>query len=265
MPVKRKTTPDKTSVTPKNASVTNTIKENVEERAIKFICNDEQRDIVKRSYNDAISIFIGKAGSGKTALGTYIAINEKIKKNNTIGKIVITRPTVSDEQLGFLPGDIKDKLDPWMQPIYHNMYQCLAKQKVIKMLEDGDIEISPIAYMRGRTLNNCVIIADEIQNLTIKQMEMLVTRLGKNSRLILCGDTSQVDLKNKRDSGLQFLIDMASNIEGINVYEFKTNHRHPIVDKLLEKFNGTDNQPSSTVNKAVDNILTEVNNIIEYK
>lgn len=121
-------------------------------------------------------------------------------------------------------------------------------------------------YSTGNLLSkNCVIIADEIQNLTIKQMEMLVTRLGKNSRLILCGDTSQVDLKNKRDSGLQFLIDMASNIEGINVYEFKTNHRHPIVDKLLEKFNGTDNQPSSTVNKAVDNILTEVNNIIEYK
>lgn len=162
MPVKRKTTPDKTSVTPKNVSVTNTIKENVEERAIKFICNDEQRDIVKRSYNDAISIFIGKAGSGKTALGTYIAINEKIKKNNTIGKIVITRPTVSDEQLGFLPGDIKDKLDPWMQPIYHNMYQCLAKQKVIKMLEDGDIEISPIAYMRGRTLNNCLVTGEVI-------------------------------------------------------------------------------------------------------
>lgn len=212
------------------------VKENVEERAIKFICNDEQRDIVKRSYNDAISIFIGKAGSGKTATAVYIAINEMIKKDNGISKITITRPTVSDEQLGFLPGDVKDKLDPWMQPIYHNMYQCLTKQKITKMLEDGDIEISPIAYMRGRTING-IILADEIQNLTIKQMEMLVTRLGKYGRLILCGDTSQVDLKNKKDSGLQFLIDMSTNIENVNVYEFKTNHRHPVVDKLLENFN----------------------------
>jgi phosphate starvation-inducible PhoH-like protein len=217
------------------SKVTN-VKENVEERAIKFVCNEEQKDIVKRSYNDAISIFIGKPGSGKTALGAYIAMTEMIKKNNGISKIVITRPTVSDEQLGFLPGDLKEKLDPWLQPIYHNMYQCLPKQKVTKMIEDGDIEISPIAFLRGRTING-IILADEIQNLTIKQMEMLVTRLGKNGRMILCGDISQVDLKNKKDSGLQFLINMVKDIEGINVYEFKTNHRHPILDKLLERFN----------------------------
>ena len=212
---------------------------NVAERAVRIVLNEEQRNILKDSYKDAISIFIGKAGSGKTLLGTYIAITQKIDKE--IGKIVITRPTVSDEQLGFLPGDVKDKLDPWMQPIYHNMYSCIEKQKVLKMIEDGDIEISPIAYMRGRTINHAIVVADEIQNLTKKQMEMLVSRLGKNSRMILCGDISQVDLKNKNDSGLQHLINMSVGIEGINVYEFKTNHRHPIVDKLLEQFNLNNN------------------------
>lgn len=236
-------------------------KEGIDERSIKISLNAEQNEIVRRSQNDAISIFIGKPGSGKTLLGVYIAMLNKLKKDNEIGRIIITRPTVSDEQLGFLPGDVKDKLEPWMQPIYQNMYQCINKQDVVKMIDKNEIEICPIAYTRGRTLSNSIIIADEVQNLTKKQMEMLVGRLGKNSRMILCGDISQVDLKNKKDSGLQYLINIIKDIKDINVYELKSNHRHPVLDVLLERFNN-ENIKST---KDFDKTISEINDIIEYK
>jgi phosphate starvation-inducible PhoH-like protein len=240
---------------------TSKTKEGLDEKSIKLTLNSEQIDIVRRSVNDAISIFIGKPGSGKTLLGVYIAMYNKLKKESDVNRIVITRPTVSDEQLGFLPGDVKDKLDPWMQPVYQNMYQCINKQEVIKMIDKNEIEICPIAYMRGRTIGNAIIIADEIQNLTKKQMEMLIGRLGKGSRMILCGDTSQVDLKNKKDSGLQYLIDLVENIKDVNVYELKTNHRHPVLDLLLDKFNNNNDIKKSNVNSSIE----EINNIIEYK
>lgn len=236
-------------------------KEGLDERLIKITLNPEQQEIVKRSHNDAISIFIGKPGSGKTLLGVYIAMVNKLKKDNEINRIVITRPTVSDEQLGFLPGDVKDKMDPWMQPIYQNMYLCVNKQEVIKLVDKNEIEICPIAYTRGRTLGNCIIIADEVQNLTRKQIEMLIGRLGKGSRMILCGDISQVDLKNKKDSGLQYLISLVKDINNVNVYELMSNHRHPVLDILLERFNVVEafnqNDTTKKQNKTTTDSISE--------
>lgn len=218
----------------KNETAPVKIKENLEEKVIKIELNEEQKAIKSKSYKDAISVYLGKAGSGKTLTAVQFALSEKIKKN--ISKIIITRPTVSKEEIGFLPGGLEDKMDPWMQPIYHNMYQCLSKSQVIKMLNDGDIEIAPVAYMRGRTFTDSILLVDECQNLTIDQVEMIVGRLGKGSRLIFCGDVAQIDLKNRKTSGLQRLIEIGNNVEGFNVYEFKTNHRHPIIDQMLNEF-----------------------------
>jgi phosphate starvation-inducible PhoH-like protein len=209
-------------------------KENLEEKVIKIVLNEEQKKIKSQSYSDAISVYLGRAGSGKTLTAVQFALSEKLNKK--INKIIITRPTVSKEELGFLPGGLEDKMDPWMQPIYHNMYQCQNKTQIIKMVSDGDIEIAPVAYMRGRTFTDSFIICDEAQNLTIEQVEMIVGRLGKGSKLIFCGDIAQIDLKRKTDSGINSLIKIGTNVDGFNVYEFTTNHRHPIIDQMLNEF-----------------------------
>ena len=123
-----------------------------------------------------------------------------------VGKIIITRPTVSKEDIGFLPGDLREKMDPWVQPIYQNMFALYDKVKIEKLIEEGKIEIVPVSFMRGRTFLDSVIIVDEAQNVTHEQMEMIVTRIGLRSKMIVCGDDYQVDLKSKRDSGFKILI-----------------------------------------------------------
>jgi len=223
------------------------VKENLEEKVIKIELNEEQKQIKSSSYRDAISVYLGKTGSGKTLTAVQYALSEKVKKN--INKIIITRPTVSKEEIGFLPGGLEDKMDPWMQPIYHNMYQCLDKSQIIKLLNDGDIEIAPVAFMRGRTFTNSFLICDEAQNLTVDQVEMVVGRLGKGSKLIFCGDIAQIDLKNKRSSGLKRLIEIGNSVEGFSVYEFKTNHRHPIIDEMLNQFEKLNDQDMSNTQK----------------
>lgn len=200
--------------------------------------NSEQKETKASILKDTVSVLTGKAGSGKTLLATQIALEYLYYRE--VERIVITRPTISDEDIGFLPGDLKEKMDPWVSPIYSNMYVLSGKPKIDKMVAENVIEIAPISFMRGRTFVNCCVIVDEAQNITRSQMEMILTRLGVNSKMMICGDVSQSDLKNKKASGFPYLLDMAYKIRGLNIYELKTNHRHPIVDDILTYFSELD-------------------------
>jgi len=196
--------------------------------------NEEQKNIKTKALQDTISVFLGKAGSGKTLLATQIALEYLFYRE--VDKIIITRPTVSNEDLGFLPGNIKEKMDPWLAPIHANMFMLYSKEKIEKLISEDKIEIAPISFLRGRTFVNACVIVDESQNVTKAQMEMILSRLGINSKMMLTGDSAQIDLKNKKDSGLPHLYDMKDKINGLGVYELKTNHRHPIVDDILSYF-----------------------------
>lgn len=196
--------------------------------------NEEQKNIKSQALKDTISVFLGKAGSGKTLLATQIALEYLFYRE--VDKIIITRPTVSNEDLGFLPGNIKEKMDPWLAPIHANMFMLYSKEKIEKLIAEDKIEIAPISFLRGRTFVNACVIVDESQNVTKAQMEMILSRLGINSKMMLTGDSAQIDLKNKKDSGLPHLYDMKDKINGLGVYELKTNHRHPIVDDILSYF-----------------------------
>ena len=153
-----------------------------------------------------------------------------------VEKIIITRPTVSKEEIGFLPGDLREKMDPWVQPIYQNMYALYDRIKIEKHIQEGDIEIVPVSFMRGRTFLDSIVIVDEAQNVTHEQMEMIVTRLGLRSKMIICGDDNQVDLKNKRDSGFRFLYTASKKIKNLAAISLKTNHRNPIVEDLISYY-----------------------------
>lgn len=196
--------------------------------------NGEQKQTKAQILQNTISVLIGKAGSGKTLLATQIALEALFYRE--VERVIITRPTVSNEDIGFLPGSMKEKMDPWLSPIQANMIMLTNKAKIEKLMAEDTIEISPISFLRGRTFVNSFVIVDESQNVTKTQMEMILSRLGVNSKMILTGDSSQTDLKNKKDSGLPYLLNMADSINGLGVYELKTNHRHPIVEEILKHF-----------------------------
>ena len=200
----------------------------------KINLNDEQKAAKEVVLQTPITLLKGMAGSGKTLLACQIALDMLFKKDTE--KIVITRPTVAREEIGFLPGDIKEKLDPWLAPIYANLYLLYDKEKIDKMIADGTIEIVPFAFMRGRTFPNNVVIVDECQNITHAQTELVLGRLGKGGKMIFCGDLSQTDLKNKKDSGIGFFNRLEENIRGVKVITLKTNHRHEIVEPILKVY-----------------------------
>lgn len=200
----------------------------------KVSLNDEQKSAKEEILKNTISVLHGKAGSGKTLLACQIALDGLIKKEYK--KIVITRPTVSKEDIGFLPGTVRDKMDAWLQPIYQNFYILYDKVKIEQWINDGTIEIVPVSFMRGLTFLDSCIIVDEAQNITDEQMEMIVTRIGLNSRMIICGDVSQIDLRHKDDTGFRFICDCVSRIPNMVNIELKTNHRHEIVDYLVKEY-----------------------------
>jgi phosphate starvation-inducible PhoH-like protein len=196
--------------------------------------NDEQKIAKRKILDNAITILSGKAGSGKTLVACQVALDMLLTRQ--VNKIVITRPTVSKEEIGFLPGDLREKMDPWMQPIYSNFYQLYNKQRVDELIETGVIEIVPVAFMRGRTFLDSFVIVDEAQNCTHDQMEMIVSRLGIRSKMVICGDTQQVDLKRKQESGFKFLLSLAKRTRDVDSLMLQTNHRHDVVDRLLDSY-----------------------------
>ena len=200
----------------------------------KLTLNEEQKLAKEVILVNTITLLAGKAGSGKTLLACQVALDGLFRREYE--KIVITRPTVSKEEIGFLPGDLHSKMDPWVQPIYQNMYSLYGKDKIQPYIERGEIEIVPVSFMRGRTFVNSCIIVDEAQNVTNDQMEMIVTRVGLRSKMIICGDDGQVDLKGKGDSGFKFLYNQASKIKKLSSITLLQNHRDPIVDELLQVY-----------------------------
>jgi len=179
----------------------------------KLQLNEEQKEAKAKILENTITLLAGAAGSGKTMLACQIALDRLFMRE--VSKVIITRPTVSKEEIGFLPGDLREKMDPWVQPIYQNMFLLYDKDKVEKYINDGLIEIVPVSFMRGRTFVDSIVIVDEAQNVTHEQMEMIVTRIGKGSKMIICGDDAQVDLKQKRDSGFKFLYAAAKKIKNL--------------------------------------------------
>ena len=198
----------------------------------KIPLNEEQKAAKEKILNNTLTVLAGKAGSGKTLLACQIALDGLLRRHYE--KIIITRPTVSKEEIGFLPGDLREKMDPWIQPIYQNMYGLYDKAKVEKLINDGKIELVPLAFMRGRTFLDSCIIVDEAQNVTHNQMEMITTRIGLRSKMIVCGDDHQVDLKSKSESGFRFLYAASRRVKNMTGITLIQNHRDPIVDDLLE-------------------------------
>lgn len=198
----------------------------------KLDLNEEQKEAKELILNNPVILLKGMAGSGKTLLACQIALDLLFKRE--IEKIIITRPTVSKEEIGFLPGSLNDKMDPWVAPIYSNFYLLYDKEKIDKCIQDQQIEIVPFAFMRGRTFPNSFVIVDECQNITHNQTEMILGRLGKGGKMVFCGDLHQVDLKSKRDSGISFFDRLEERIKGVRIFTLKKNHRHEIVEQILK-------------------------------
>ena len=201
----------------------------------KIQLNEEQKEAKAKILDNTITLLAGQAGSGKTLLACNIALDGLMRRQYT--KVIITRPTVSKEDIGFLPGDMREKMDPWVQPIYQNMFLLYDKEKIKKLIQDEQIEIVPVSFMRGRTFVDSLIIVDEAQNVTHDQMEMIATRIGKHSKMIVCGDTHQVDLKNKSESGFKFLYNAARKIKNMESITLLTNNRDAIVEDLINYYN----------------------------
>ncbi len=196
-----------------------------------------QQDYVKNVLTSDVSFGIGPAGTGKTYLAVACAVD--MLERNEIERILLVRPAVeAGEKLGFLPGDLAQKIDPYLRPLYDALYEMLGFEKVGKMLEKQIIEIAPLAYMRGRTLNNSFVILDEAQNTTPEQMKMFLTRLGFGSRAVITGDISQVDLPRGTKSGLAQAMEILSDIEEIHITKFTSKDvvRHHLVQKIVEAY-----------------------------
>ena len=197
----------------------------------------KQKEYVRSLKTNQIVISLGPAGTGKTYLAVAVALSMLLEKK--VERIILSRPAVeAGEKLGFLPGDIKDKIDPYLRPLYDSLYDLLDYDKIQRKIESGAIEIAPLAFMRGRTLKNSFAILDEAQNATEIQIKMFLTRIGENSKLVVNGDPSQIDLSNKNQSGLIKLQTILKNIKGISVINFDHQDvmRHPLVTKIVEAY-----------------------------
>jgi phosphate starvation-inducible PhoH-like protein len=188
---------------------------------------------------DDIIFALGPAGTGKTYLAVAQAVAQLI--TGSVQRLILSRPAVeAGEKLGFLPGDMKEKVDPYLRPLYDALHDCLPAEQVERRIASGEIEIAPLAFMRGRTLADAFIILDEAQNTTIPQMKMFLTRFGANSRMVVCGDPKQVDLPIPASSGLADAVGRLQGVEGINVSYFTSADvvRHPIVGRIVDAYEG---------------------------
>ena len=222
-------------------------KNNSKEKNIEYIIKTPKKSVIPRSEKQKkyvralkekqIIISSGPAGTGKTFLAVAVGLTMLLEKK--IERIILSRPAVeAGERLGFLPGDMRDKVDPYLRPLYDSLYDLLDFEKIQKKIEVGDIEIAPLAFMRGRTLKNSFAILDEAQNATDTQIKMFLTRIGENSKIVINGDPSQVDLPNKSYSGLNRSKKILENLKEIEIIDF--NHtdvvRHPLVSKIVKAY-----------------------------
>jgi phosphate starvation-inducible PhoH-like protein len=201
--------------------------------------NEEQKQAKEVILNSKITVIKGQAGSGKSLVAAQVALDLLFRRE--VEKVILTRPAVtSGEDIGFLPGSKEDKLAPYTAAIYDNMYRLYNKEKIDKCVLDGQIEVIPLAFMRGRNLSNCCVVVDEGQNITHRQMELLLGRICNGTKMIVCGDTQQIDLRDKKLSGFNFVSTNFKEVEGFSVVTLKTNHRDPIVEKILEIYKAHD-------------------------
>ncbi|MFO7869737.1 MAG: PhoH family protein [Bacteroidales bacterium] len=205
-------------------------------KPIKARTPNQKKLVEKQQKNDLI-FAVGPAGTGKTYTAVSLAV--KALKNKEVQRIILCRPAVeAEEKLGFLPGDMQEKLDPYLQPLYDALLDMMHPRKLQELLTDNVIQIAPLAYMRGRTLDNAYVILDEAQNATLNQLKMFVTRMGEHAKFIITGDLTQIDLPDKRKSGLEQCISLFSQIDGIETIYFaqKDVVRHPLVKKIITAF-----------------------------
>ena len=199
--------------------------------------SEKQKEYVRALRQNDIIISAGPAGTGKTFLAVAVGLTMLLEKK--IEKIILSRPAVeAGERLGFLPGDMKEKVDPYLRPLYDSLYDLFHFEKIQRMIEIGDIEIAPLAFMRGRTLKNSFAILDEAQNATDTQIKMFLTRIGENSKIVVNGDPSQIDLPNKSMSGLDRSKKLLSHLNEISVIDFDHSDvvRHPLVSKIVKAY-----------------------------
>ena len=199
--------------------------------------SEKQSDYIKALKENDIIMSLGPAGTGKSFLAVSVAVTLLMEKK--IERVILSRPAVeAGEKLGFLPGDMKEKVDPYLRPLYDALYELFGADKIDKKIESGEIEIAPLAFMRGRTLKNCFAILDEAQNATTTQIKMFLTRIGENSKLVVNGDPSQIDLINKSQSGLVKSRDILKDLNEIKIIEFDHNDvvRHPLVSKIIRAY-----------------------------
>ena len=206
--------------------------------------NKTQQELVKAYFDHDLIFAIGPAGTGKTYMAIALAV--RALKNREIKRIILTRPAVeAGERLGFLPGDLKEKLDPYLQPLYDALSDMIPSRKLQEFMADGTIQIAPLAYMRGRTLDRACVILDEAQNTNLGQLKMFLTRMGPSAKFIVTGDATQIDLPRREDSGLLAGIRLLDGIKGIATIRFTNEDivRHPLVTKIVKAFDKKDSSP----------------------
>ncbi len=199
--------------------------------------SEKQSDYIKALKENEIIMSLGPAGTGKSFLAVSVGVAMLMEKK--VERVILSRPAVeAGEKLGFLPGDMKEKVDPYLRPLYDALYELFGADKIDKKIENGEIEIAPLAFMRGRTLKNCFAILDEAQNATETQIKMFLTRIGENSKLVVNGDPSQIDLINKSQSGLISSKNILKHLAEIKIIEFDHNDvvRHPLVSKIIRAY-----------------------------
>ncbi len=219
-----------------------------------------QNEYVRAILRNDINFGIGPAGTGKTYLAVACAVEALV--NDRVGRILLVRPAVeAGEKLGFLPGDLAQKVDPYLRPLYDALYEMLGFERVAKLIERSIIEVAPLAYMRGRTLNNSFIILDESQNTTASQMKMFLTRIGFGSTAVITGDVTQIDLPKGERSGLVHVSSVLENIEGISFSYFNAKDvvRHPIVQRVVEAYDEHDQKSISSLKQNENNDQERVN------